>query len=558
VLQIKLLLQSYKARAERSLGTLFNLKMRQYYFSWVLLLTVASSIGCGGGGAANNAGAGAASALPAANSGVTATTTTSSVSTPSTDVTPVQTVNPVEGPSVKISGLKRLYASTSQEQSTDPAGAADDSLLTRWSSGHTGKAWLMMDLGAPARIDRLEINWETAWSSKYTIEVSNDRSKWLAVGAAQTNRSIKDKLDAPLSAVQLKNVVTLNLTQNYRYIRINSTERGWSDANGRQYGISIIEWNVFGAGGRDNPPPIAGPAAPTGSAYSLVWSDEFDSASAKSPLDATKWTHEIGNGCDKGNCGWGNNELQYYTNSLDNVYTQNGYLNIQLRKDIPINGKPAYTSGRINTLGKFEFTYGRIVGRIRMLTPTSSANGAKDGPLGVWSGFWMLGSDVNDPYIGWPNSGEQDIMENIGYSWWFSSSLHGPGYNGGGSLGQSYNKVDTSNGIAANTATTTPFSSTDWHEYEAEWGPNQVTFKLDGKVTKTLSRAEVETRGYWVYDKANFILLNLAYGGGYPDAYRNDPKKFTGAAAANGLAQLAESNFPHTMQVDWVRVYQQK
>jgi Beta-1,3-glucanase/Glycosyl hydrolases family 16 len=86
-----------------------------------------------------------------------------------------------------------------------------------------------------------------------------------------------------------------------------------------------------------------------------------------------------------------------------------------------------------------------------MNTPTSSSPGAKDGSVAVWGAFWMLGIDVNDPYVGWPNSEEIDIMENIGYSWWFSSSLHSPGYSGGANANyfQSYidqvwanNKID--------------------------------------------------------------------------------------------------------------------
>jgi beta-glucanase (GH16 family) len=519
-----------------------------YKKSWSLSATVVAiataMAGCGGGG---GGGGGAEVVAPI--------TAQSPIIISAPDTTPTPGVLP-DSKTTKISEQKRLYASTTQDASTDVKNAADGSVNTRWASGVIAKSWLMMDLGAPARIDRVEIDWQTAWSSKYTIEVSNDRNIWIQVGTQQANRFIKDKTDAAPSATELKNIVQLSLKQAYRYVRVNSTERGWADANGRQYGVSITEFNVFGAGGQDNPAVF--PAVPTGGAYSLVWSDEFNSAASKAKPDPLKWGYDIGNGCDKGNCGWGNNELQYYTDTLDNVFLQNGYLNIQLRKDVPVNGKSAYTSGRISTLGKYQLSYGRIVGRIRTQTPTSSANGAKDGPLGVWSAFWMLGADVNDPYVGWPGSGEQDIMENIGYSWWYSSALHGSGYYGGDSYGVSHNKIDTSGSIAADSLVTQSFSSTDWHEYEVEWEPDQVTFKLDGKTTRVFKRTEIEKKGPWLFDKPNFILLNLAYGGGYPDAYRNDAKKFTGAKTAAGLSQAAENNFPHTMQVDWVRVYQRQ
>ncbi len=457
------------------------------------------------------------------------------------------------GPTTKISGLKRLYASTTQDRNTDPANAADGSVGTRWASGVVGKAWLMMDLGAAARIDRVEIDWETAWSSKYTLEVSNDLTTWTPVGAEQTNPKVLDGVTPKPGAAEYKDIVALNLTKAYRYIRINSTERGWSAGDGSQYGVSAFEFSVFGAGGKDNPEPIPGPPEPTGTTYVKVWGDEFDSTATKAKVDAAKWNYELGDGCDRGICGWGNGERQYYTDSLDNVFMQNGLLNIQLLKN---NAGRAYTSGRITTQGKFQFTYGRVAGRIKMNTTTSSSPGAKDGPVGVWGAFWMLGFDVNDPYIGWPNSGEQDILENIGYSWWHSASLHGPGYNGGGSIGESYNKVDSASGIGLGQFPN--FRSTDWHVYAVEWEPSKIMFKVDGKVYRTILRSEVEARGYWVFNKPNFLILNLAYDGAYPAAYRNNPVLYNGAKTPDGLSADAENNFPHSMQVDWVRVFQKK
>ncbi|GEM46842.1 discoidin domain-containing protein [Deinococcus cellulosilyticus] len=454
------------------------------------------------------------------------------------------------GPTVLISDNQKLYASTTQDRGVDPSFAGDGNLSTRWASGIAQKAWLMMDLGAATRIDRVELNWETAWSSQYTLEVSNDRQNWTVV-STQTNPQVIDGQTPRPPASEYTDVVTLNLQQAYRYIRVNSAKRGWSAGDGSQWGISLYEFRVYGAGGADNPPLIPEPT-PTGSTWTQVWADEFDSNATPVKVNTTNWNYEIGDGCAQGICGWGNGERQYYTDSLSNVFQQNGLLNIVLRKN---DQGRAYTSGRITTAGKKEFLYGRIQARIKMNMPTT-ANGAKDGAVGVWGAFWMLGFDVNDPYQGWPNAGEIDIMENIGYSWWHSSSLHGPGYYGGGSIGESYNKVDTAGGIAAGNFPN--FRATDWHDYEVEWDNTKVLFKLDNQVYRTILRSEVESRGYWVFNRPNFILLNVAYDGAYPAAYRNNPQNFTGAKTAEGLAVLAENNMPHSMQVDYVRVFQKK
>lgn len=455
------------------------------------------------------------------------------------------------GPTVLISDHQKLYASTTQDRGTDTPFAADNNVTTRWASGIAPRAWLMMDLGTPARIDRVELNWETAWSSEYTLEVSNDNQNWTAVGGVQTNPQVVDGQTPRPAASEYTDVVPLNLTQAYRYIRVNSTKRGWSAGDGSQYGVSLYEFKVYGAGGADNPPTIPEPQ-PTGSVWTLVWSDEFNSTSTPSRVNTTQWNYEIGDGCAQGICGWGNGERQYYTDSLTNVFQQNGLLNIVLRKN---DQGRAYTSGRITTAGKQEFMYGRIQARIKMNMP-STASGAKNGAVGVWGAFWMLGFDVNDPYQGWPNAGEIDIMENIGYSWWHSASLHGPGYYGGGSIGESFNKVDTSGGIVAGNFPN--HSATDWHTYEVEWDNTKVLFKLDDQVYRTILRSEVEARGFWVFNRKNFIILNVAYDGAYPAAYRNNPLNFTGPKTADGLAALAENNMPHSMQVDYVRVYQKR
>src|SRR5258706_2076032 len=128
--------------------------------------------------------------------------------------------------------------------------------------------------------------------------------------------------------------------------------------------------------------------------YTLAWSDEFNGTS----MDATAWTAETGDGCPT-LCGWGNNELEYYTNPPNNLFFQDGKMIIELKAEA-FGGKN-YTSARIKTQGKKTFKFGRI--DIRALLPKGK---------GVWPAFWML--PQNNVYGGWPRSGEIDIMENMG------------------------------------------------------------------------------------------------------------------------------------------------
>ena len=163
-------------------------------------------------------------------------------------------------------------------------------------------------------------------------------------------------------------------------------------------------------------------AAQATSGWNLIWSDEFSGA-ANTPPDQTKWTYDLGGG------GWGNSELETYTNSTQNVYQDGqGHLVIQALRDSQGN----YTSGRIKTEGLFSFSYGRIEARIK---PPYGA--------GIWPAFWMLGSDINIPADNWPVCGEVDIMENFGANTsggndggFNHGSLHGPGYTGTGLTGQ--------------------------------------------------------------------------------------------------------------------------
>src|SRR5262249_26979108 len=151
--------------------------------------------------------------------------------------------------------------------------------------------------------------------------------------------------------------------------------------------------------------------------WSLMWSDEFDGEAGTLPDDHS-WKYDLG-----GN-GWGNNELEFYTNLPENVSMDgNGCLAIVAREDHSRGrachyGTGRYTSGRILTAGKVEFTYGRVEARLKI--PYGQ---------GIWPAFWMLGSNIGE--VGWPGSGEIDIMENIGKEPQTThGTVHGPGYSG--------------------------------------------------------------------------------------------------------------------------------
>jgi beta-glucanase (GH16 family) len=233
----------------------------------------------------------------------------------------------------------------------------------------------------------------------------------------------------------------------------------------------------------------------------LVMQDEFDINGAP---NSTIWGYDIGTGAN----GWGNNELQYYTNRKENVTVQNGYLLITARKE-SFQGSP-YTSARLLTKGKFDQRYGRFEARIRL--PWGQ---------GIWPAFWMLGADIDtNP---WPGAGEIDIMEFRGQEpSTVLGTLHGPGYSGGESVTKSYTLKNDR-------------FDTGFHVFGIEWAPDYVNFYVDDVLYNQITPADVP--GEWVFNKPFFILINLAVGGsfvGSPDS---------------------ETVFPQTMLVDYVRVY---
>ncbi|MCB0542058.1 MAG: glycoside hydrolase family 16 protein [Lewinellaceae bacterium] len=238
--------------------------------------------------------------------------------------------------------------------------------------------------------------------------------------------------------------------------------------------------------------------------WQLVWSDEFDGPAGASP-DPSKWAFDIGTGDN----GWGNQELQYYTDRPENAALDGaGFLVITARSET-FAGAP-FTSARIKTQELFSQAYGRFEARIK--TPY--------GP-GIWPAFWLLGADIET--TGWPLCGEIDIMElrgqepNI-----INGTVHGPGYSGGAAITQSFGFTDKR-------------FDTDYHLFAVEWTESSIDFFVDDVLYQRITPGDLT--GEWVYDAPFFIILNVAVGGNYVGF------------------PVPQTPFPQTMSVDYVRVY---
>lgn len=223
----------------------------------------------------------------------------------------------------------------------------------------------------------------------------------------------------------------------------------------------------------------------------LVWADEFEVAGAPDP---SKWTYDLGAG------GWGNSELQTYTNDAENVIVEDGMLKITAIKE---GGN--YTSARIKSENLFEFTYGRV--EVRAKLPTGG---------GTWPAIWMLGANFDTD--GWPACGEIDIMEHVGND---QNNIHGtlhfPGNSGG-------------NGVTGSTIIGT--ASTEFHNYSVEWTPDQIHFLVDNVVFHTFDNSTSVP-----FNSDFFIILNVAMGGNF-----------------GGVIDPAFEQ--SSLEVEYVRVYQ--
>ena len=241
----------------------------------------------------------------------------------------------------------------------------------------------------------------------------------------------------------------------------------------------------------------------TYSGYSLVWSDEFSGNS----LDLNNWNQEIGNG----NGGWGNNELESYTNSLKNTFVSNGNLIIEARRETI--GSNNYTSGRMTTQEKKFFKFGRI--DIRAKLPVGK---------GIWPALWMLGTDITS--VSWPACGETDIMELIGTT---PATVYGT--------------LHWSNtaGIHASKGSSFSLLSGDFakqfHVFSLIWAENNMQLYVDDQKYLDISISDVGADNY-PFNSDQFFIFNVAVGGNWPGPPDNT------------------TEFPQRMFVDYIRIFQ--
>ncbi|GGE03916.1 glycoside hydrolase family 16 protein [Psychroflexus salis] len=233
----------------------------------------------------------------------------------------------------------------------------------------------------------------------------------------------------------------------------------------------------------------------------LVFEDEFEG----NALDMNVWDYEIGTGVD----GWGNQELQYYTDRPENIKVEDGKLIITAKQE-SFEGS-GYSSARILTKDKYNKQYGRIEARMKM--PWGR---------GLWPAFWMLGENIDE--VSWPQTGEIDIMEYRGQDPTIvHGSVHGPGYSAGNAVTKTYDLKNDR-------------FDTDFHVFGIEWGENYINYYVDDFLYNRITPEDVS--GEWVFNKPFFMLINMAVGG-----------TFVGSPSPQTV-------FPQTLEVDYVRIYE--
>ncbi|CAA7197229.1 glycoside hydrolase family 16 protein [Chryseobacterium potabilaquae] len=234
----------------------------------------------------------------------------------------------------------------------------------------------------------------------------------------------------------------------------------------------------------------------------LVWSDEFN---YRGLPDSKKWNYDVGGH------GFGNEESQFYTQKrLENARVENGSLIIEARKENWEDSE--YTSARLLTKGKFSFQYGTI--EVRAKLPKGK---------GTWPAIWMLSENTDK----WPNDGEIDIMEHVGYNQGtIHASIHTKNYNN--------RKVDQKTDTLK-----VDDASERFHIYKADWTPDHIDFYIDN--IKFLSYKNEKNGEMWPFERPYFLILNVAVGGLW-----------------GGIKGIDDQVFPQKFYIDYVRIYQNK
>lgn len=237
------------------------------------------------------------------------------------------------------------------------------------------------------------------------------------------------------------------------------------------------------------------------SQWKLAWSDEFEYSGAP---DTAIWSYELGY--------IRNSELQKYTNSLENVRVEDGICIIECK----LEDDSTITSGSINTKGKRDIKYGRI--EVRAKIPSS---------LGSWPAIWLLGNNIRE--VGWPACGEIDIMEHVGYDpLKIHANIHTKAYN-------------HKNGITKGNTIETEEPWSDFHVYAMNWYEERIDFFFDDSLYHSYENDFQQDTDTWPFDKPHYLLINLAFGGGW-----------------GGARGVDITTLPLIYEIDYVRYYRSK
>ncbi len=255
--------------------------------------------------------------------------------------------------------------------------------------------------------------------------------------------------------------------------------------------------------------------------YRLAWSEEFDGDS----LDRSVWNVEDnGSGC-------GNHELQHYIDSPEVVAVADGKLRLTARRDSCSCGGHEFVSARLNTLGKFNFQYGVVQASIRC--PRTAD--------GLWPAFWMMGDDISQS--GWPHCGETDVLE-MGHADGIAEGVQDRLFNGalhwGRHAGEHFSEVGSMRSLSS-------LQDGEFHTFTVVWTPESISMYVDDisqpYFTHDIAEDGRVTSASQFFHKPNFLLLNLAVGGDFPDIH-----------TADAVTALADG--PRSMEVDYIRIYQ--
>ncbi len=306
-------------------------------------------------------------------------------------------------------------------------------------------------------------------------------------------------------------IATANNTTNYTFYSNNSIGDSITNTTGvftytyAITGVYTLQIRAYGSSGRYLKQEFEINIEVDGGNMNLVWQDEFNG----SALNTSDWSYDNGDGCPN-LCGWGNNELEYYKE--ENVEVANGYLTLEAR-DESFGGRN-YTSGKIKTLGKKEFKYGRI--DIRAILPKGQ---------GIWPALWMLGTNIST--VGWPACGEIDIIELIG--------------GGSGRDNKTYGTIHwDSNGYASyggNYTLSSGIFNDEFHVFTIIWTSESITWFVDDVQFHIV---DITPSGMSEFHENMYLIFNVAVGGNWPGS------------------PDATTVFPQQMVVDYIRVFQDK